>query len=71
MQRLKRGFGPNREKEYFVVQKDGDTWSSIIAGPFESYEQADGAKEALKPLYFYILGVVGGHLVGWADRFTF
>ena len=59
---IKRGFGPNRVKEYFVAQTDGDTMSAVIAGPFESETQCRQALDALRPLYFSPLCVVGGHL---------
>ena len=59
---LKRGFGPNRRKDFFVVEKDGDTWSTIVAGPFPDRAQAEAKREELKPLYFAILAVVSGHL---------
>jgi hypothetical protein len=59
---VKQGFGANHVKEYFVGQTDGDTLSSIIAGPFESELQATQALDALRPLYFSSLCVVGGHL---------
>lgn len=62
---VKRGFGPSKEKEYFVVQSDGDTLSGVIAGPFESYPQGMQALEALRPLYFRPLHCIGGHLSGW------
>ena len=64
MQILKRSFGPNREKDYFVVMLDGDTIGGLVAGPFESLEQAFAALEALKPMYFRVLSVVSGHLAG-------
>jgi len=60
---VKRGFGAHRVKEYFVGQRDGDTMSAIIAGPFESEAQSYQAIEALRPLYFSPLCVIGGHLV--------
>jgi len=60
---VKQGFGPRRVKEYFVGQTDGDTLGSIIAGPFESESQARQALDALRPLHFSPLCVVGGHLV--------
>jgi len=59
---VKQGFGRHGVKEYFVGQTDGDTLSSIIAGPFESETQARQALDALRPLYFSPLCVVGGHL---------
>jgi hypothetical protein len=59
---VKQGFGPKHVKEYFVGQTDGDTLSSIIAGPFESESQCRQALDALRPLYFSPLCVVGGHL---------
>ncbi len=64
---FKQGFGPRRIKEYFVVEKDGDTLGGVIAGPFQFYEQACDAMEALRPLYRRPLRCVGGHLVGWRD----
>jgi hypothetical protein len=60
---VKRGFGAHRVKEYFVGQTDGDTLGSIIAGPFESEAQSREALDALRPLYFSPLCIVGGHLV--------
>ena len=60
---LKRGFGPGRSKEYYVVLLDGDTVSGIVAGPFESERQALTALDALKPLYFRVLSIASGHLV--------
>ena len=62
---IKRGFGHNRVKEYFVVQIDGDTRAGVVAGPFESERQTLDAIEALRPLYFHTLRCVGGHMVGW------
>ena len=50
-------------KEYFVVQADGDTIAGVVAGPFENEEQAEGAREALLPMYNRRLVVIGGHLV--------
>ncbi len=64
---IKRGFGPARVKEYFVVQADGDTLSGVVAGPFESYRQGCDAIEALRPLYKRALHCVGGHLASWQD----
>lgn len=64
---VKRGFGPGRVKEYFVVQMDGDTLGGVVAGPFESYSQGCDAIEALRPLYNRALRCIGGHLVGWQD----
>lgn len=60
---LKRGFGPGRSKDYFVVLLDGDTVSGIVAGPFESERQSLTALDALKPLYFRVLSIASGHLV--------
>lgn len=62
---VKRGFGPNRTKEYFVGQKDGDTLAGVIAGPFESYAQCYEVIEALKPLYDRGLVPLAGHLTKW------
>lgn len=59
---LKRGFGPNREKDYFVVLKDGDTFGRIVAGPFPTEAECQREREALRPLYFQILGIQSGHL---------
>lgn len=59
---VKRGFGAQRVKEYFVGQSDGDTLAAIIAGPFESESQCRVALDALRPLYFSPLCVIGGHL---------
>jgi hypothetical protein len=59
---VKRGFGSNRVKEYFVAQADGDTLGGIVAGPFESETQCLQAIEALQPLYFSGLRVISGHL---------
>lgn len=67
--RILKGFGPGRVKEFFVVTQDGDTFEGLVAGPFESWVQADGAKDALRPLYpMTLLGVMGGHLEGWQDK---
>ena len=60
---IKRGFGPQGAKEYFVAQKDGDTRSGIVAGPFETETQCRQALDALRPMYFNSLCVVAGHLV--------
>jgi hypothetical protein len=62
---IRQGFGPRRVKEYFVVETDGDTWSGVVAGPFESELQSHQAIEGLRPLYSRRLAVVGGHLTGW------
>jgi len=62
---VRRGFSGSRVKEYFVVQIDGDTLSGIVAGPFESQLQAHDAADALQPLYWRRLRIVGGHMVGW------
>ena len=62
---VKRGFGAKREKEYFVVEADGDTLSGVVAGPFESERQCIDAIEALRPLYWRRLTYVGGHLVSY------
>ena len=59
---LKRGFGKDRLKEYFVVQADGDTLGGIVCGPFENEEQAATALDACRPLFFRHLCVIGGHL---------
>ena len=59
---IKRGFGARRVKEYFVVQKDGDTLGGVVAGPFESEEQCELAIDALRPLYNRQLLVFPGHL---------
>ena len=59
---VKRGFGPRRTKEYFVAQRDFDTISGVVAGPFESAEQSYNALEALKPLYNRPLMVIHGHI---------
>jgi hypothetical protein len=68
--RLKRGFGPDGVKEFFVMTRDGDTIDGgIVAGPFSFRAQADEAMEGLKPLYGAAsLTVCGGHLDGWQDR---
>jgi len=65
--RVKRGFGKKREKEYFVVQVDGDTMSGVVAGPFESERQGRVAIDALRPLYSRQLQIIGGHLTGWHE----
>lgn len=66
---IKKGFGAGRVKEWFVVTMDGDTWDGIVAAHFESAEQADKAKFALKPLYpFKRLGIMSGHLDGFQDK---
>ena len=62
---MKRGFGPAKIKEYFIVLSDGDTYSGVVAGPFESRIQCFDAIEALRPLYNRPLHCVGGHLTGW------
>lgn len=62
---VKRGFGAKRTKEYFVGLADGDTLSSIIAGPFATIEQTYTAIDALRPLYFGRLVPIGGHLVSY------
>lgn len=62
---VKRGFGPKKQKEFFVVQRDGDTMGGVVAGPFESERQAREAIDALQRLYFGRLHVIGGHLFGW------
>lgn len=59
---VKRGFGAQRVKEYFVGERNGDTLECIIAGPFESERQCHDALAALKPLYFNRLCVIPGHL---------
>ena len=59
---VRRGFGRGNTKEYFVVQRDGDTLGGIVAGPFESEEQAITAIDALSPLYNRTLTWIGGHL---------
>ena len=68
--RLKKGFGPGKLKEFFVMTRDGDTIDGgIVAGPFWFRAQADDALEALKPLYMPAsLTVCGGHLEGWQDK---
>lgn len=62
---VKKGFGRNKVKEYFIVQKDGDTLGGFVGGPFESEEQAHEAIEGLEPMYERRLFVIGGHLFGW------
>jgi hypothetical protein len=62
---IKRGFGPSHVKEYFVVEADGDTMGSVITGPFESEAQCSLAIEALRPICFRPLRVIGGHLVSY------
>ncbi len=62
---IKRGFGPSKVKEYFVVQADGDVLAGVVAGPFESERQCMDALEALRPLYFRRLCCIGGHMVEW------
>ena len=62
-----RGFGPHKTKDYFVVERDGDTLSGVIAGPFESYRQGMDAIEALRPMYYRPLACVAGHLVNWGE----
>jgi len=62
---VKRGFGPAKCKEYFIVQRDGDTMSGVVAGPFQSLKQGMDAIEALRPLYNRPLQCIGGHLTGW------
>jgi len=62
---VKQGFGPNKVKEYFVVQRDGDVQCGVITGPFENEAQGRMAIEALKLLYFKPLELVGGHLVSY------
>jgi hypothetical protein len=59
---VKRGFGPGRTKEYFVVQADGDTLGSILAGPFENSEQCLAAIEALRTCVSGRLTWIAGHL---------
>jgi hypothetical protein len=59
---VKRGFGALRVKEYFVVEKDGDSLSGVIAGPFESREQCFEAIEALRPMYYRPIVCIAGHL---------
>lgn len=68
--RLKRGFGANGVKEFFVMTRDGDTIDGgIVAGPFWFRAQADEAMEGLKPLYdAATLTVCAGHLDGWQDK---
>jgi hypothetical protein len=61
---VKRGFGREKTKEYFVAQRDGDTLGGIVAGPFESPEQCNTAIQALSPLYNRILIWIGGHQTG-------
>jgi hypothetical protein len=63
-----RGFGRSKTKEYFIIQKDGDTIGGVVAGPFESQEQCYAAIDALSPLYNRTLVCVGGHLHGWTWR---
>jgi hypothetical protein len=41
-----------------------------VAGPFESEQQARGARDALRPMYFRPLVVVGGHMVDWSERWA-
>jgi hypothetical protein len=67
---LRRGFGPGKLKEWFVMTRDGDTHNGgLVAGPFWMAEQAWDALEALKPLYLPAsLTVCGGHLDGWQDK---
>ena len=62
---IKRGFGAERVKEYFVVERDGDTMGSVITGPFESERQCQAAIDALSSLCFRPLVCVGGHLVSY------
>lgn len=62
---FKKGFGPKRTKEYFIVQKDGDVIGGLVAGPFWTEDQCHEAILALRPLYNRPLAYVGGHLVGW------
>ncbi len=62
---IKRGFGLDGVKEYFVVEQDGDTMGSVITGPFESERQCREAIDALRPLSFRPLQCVGGHLVSY------
>ena len=57
-----QGFGPRGVKEYFAVQRDGDTLGGIVAGPFEDRAQCLDAIDALKPLYLRNLYCVAGHL---------
>lgn len=62
---FKRGFGRAKTKEYFVIEKDGDTIGGIVAGPFESELQCWSAIDGLRPLHSRPLVPVGGHLTGW------
>ena len=65
--RIKRGFGANHTKEFFVVQADGDTLGGIVAGPFENLDQCVLAMDALRSLYKGRLKCASGHMVRWAD----
>ena len=62
---VRRGFGPGRAKEFFVVEKDGDTLGSVLTGPLETEEQCRQVIDSLHELTFKPLTYIGGHLVGW------
>jgi hypothetical protein len=65
---IRRGFGRNRVKQYFVVRRDVDVIAEVISGPFD--KEADCVKELelLKRKYNRPLDYVAGHLERLSDK---